>query len=150
MRLSVLIAVLFLALSAFPVLAQEAEQGLPPEMTSPAPADSFSNQRPMNFYNGGIRMGTSFCRNATFDCNNIGLSQTEIVVAANQCIKSRFQIQKEIMASWSDAGEFENCVLPVEPSTNERGMGEWAICCIKKDESGQCNLQCTRYIDQKS
>jgi hypothetical protein len=148
MRLSILTALLLLTLSAFPALAQDAGS-LPPEAYVAPSGETFTNQRPMNFYNGGIRMGTSYCRGASFDCNNIGLSQTEIVAAANDCVKSRFRIEKEIMASWSDSGEFENCVLPIEPAVNERGMGEWAVCCIKRDESSQCNLQCTRYIDQK-
>jgi hypothetical protein len=155
MRLSILTAILFLTLGALPALAQEAEPAPqpPPETLSStppaAPAEAYTNQRPMNFYNGGIRMGTSYCRNANFDCNSIGLQQSEIVTAANQCIRERFQIEKEIMGSWSDVGEFENCVLPVEPSTNDRGLQEWAVCCVKKGDGDMCNLYCTRFINQK-
>lgn len=108
-----------------------------------------SASEPGSFFDSGIRMGTSYCRDAAFECDNIGLQQTEIIEAANRCIEDRFNIEEPIMTE-TGYGEYENCVLPSGVVPNARGFGTWAVCCVKKKNSGEgCNLYCTRYIDQK-
>lgn len=147
MRLPVLIAALVLSLLASPLFAQDDPNAAPG--AAPPGQPSVSGTLAPPFYQGGIRMGTSYCAGSTFDCDSISVSQSEIIDAANQCINARFNISTPIMATYSDRGEFENCVLPQSPSIDARGSREWAVCCVKRNDAGTCELSCTRYIDQK-
>ncbi|HVY13091.1 MAG TPA: hypothetical protein VHB73_05965 [Alphaproteobacteria bacterium] len=112
-------------------------------------ADTSSDASSGPFYSSGIRMGTSYCTNFSMDCDHIAAEKSAIIDAANECISTRFGIEKRIMSSFGGTGEFENCVLPQGPNTNIRGTQEWAVCCVKKSDSGACEMSCTRYISQK-
>lgn len=110
----------------------------------------FSLPAHAQFYKSGIQMGTSYCPDITVDCGRIGMQRTEIIDAANACVKDRIDISEPIMQDFSTSGEFENCVLPRTTAKNSDGFTTWAICCVQKiPEDGTCGLFCTRYITPK-
>lgn len=102
-----------------------------------------------DFYKSGIQMGTSYCPNASFDCENLNQSRAEIIAAAQECASSRLDITDKVMTNFSSSGEYENCVLSDRPSKDNRGVNNYAICCVKKSGGDKCEMTCTRYIDQK-
>ena len=102
-----------------------------------------------DFYKSAIQMGTTYCPGASFSCENLSASQSEIVAAANECVKNRLDITDKVMSSFTSSGEHENCVLSDRAFSDRRGVNNWAICCIKKNSDDACELTCTRYIDQK-
>jgi hypothetical protein len=101
-----------------------------------------------DFYKSAIQMGTSYCPDTSFDCDNLGQSRAEIIAAANECAASRLDIAEKVMTNFSTSGEFENCVLSDHSVKDRRGVNNWAICCVKKNGEA-CVMTCTRYIDQK-
>lgn len=102
-----------------------------------------------DFYKSAIQMGTSYCPNTSFDCDNLSQSRNEIVEAANECVSNRLDITEKVMSSFSSSGEHENCVLSDRAFRDNRGVNNWAICCVKKSGNDKCEMSCTRYIDQK-
>lgn len=110
----------------------------------------FSIPAHAQFYKSGIQMGTNFCSDLILDCGRIGMMRSEIVDAANKCIKDSVQIDEPIMKDFSTSGEFENCVLPSTTTKTADGFTTWAICCIQKIPNHEsCGLSCTRYITPK-
>lgn len=113
-------------------------------------AFSHSASADADFMRSAIQMGTTFCPNVNFDCGNLLSQRQEIVAAANNCIAERMMIPDKIMNDFRSSGEYENCVLPDQPSKNSSGVSVWAVCCVKKDSSSDtCTMSCTRYISQK-
>ncbi len=103
-----------------------------------------------DFVKSAIQMGTSFCPNVSFECDNLSSQQKDILVAANECVASRFNMTDRVMSEFSSSGEYENCAISGSPFKNNKGVNVYAICCVKKDSSdGNCSMSCTRYIDQK-
>ncbi len=101
-----------------------------------------------DFTKSTIQMGTSFCPNASFDCDSLSQSRAEIIAAANECAESRLDFTDKVMSDFSSSGEHENCVLSDRPFKDRRNVSNWAICCVKKN-GDKCEMSCTRYIDQK-
>lgn len=98
---------------------------------------------------GMIRMGTSYCPDAEFDCSNLSSQQSAIVEAANQCVSEKLKLKEMRMSNFSSSGEYENCVQPSEAYVNSSGTTYWINCCVKKDGE-TCQLYCTTYVKQKS
>ncbi len=102
-----------------------------------------------DFVKSAIQMGTSFCPDASFDCDNLSSQQREIIAAANECAENRLDFSEKVMSDFNSSGQYENCVISDRPFKDRRGINNWAVCCIKKN-SDKCEMSCTRYIDQKS
>ncbi|MDX1922136.1 MAG: hypothetical protein SFW65_03275 [Alphaproteobacteria bacterium] len=103
-----------------------------------------------DFTKSAIQMGTSYCTEASFDCDQLKSSQSEIVAAANACVAQRFNISENVMSNFRMSGEYENCVLSDRAVKNQSGFNVWAVCCVKKaGDEGKCEMNCTRYVDQK-
>ncbi|MBY0427793.1 MAG: hypothetical protein K2Q32_01080 [Alphaproteobacteria bacterium] len=96
-----------------------------------------------------IKMGTSYCPEAEFDCSNLSSQQTAIVEAANQCVGEKLKLKEMKMSNFTSSGEFENCVQPSEAFVNGSGTVIWVTCCVKK-ESETCQMYCTTYAKQKN
>jgi hypothetical protein len=101
-----------------------------------------------DFTKSAIQMGTSFCPNASFDCDNLSQSRAEIIAAANECAETRLDFTEKVMSDFSSSGQYENCAIADHPFKDHRGVNNWAICCVKKN-GDKCEMSCTRYIDQK-
>lgn len=102
------------------------------------------------FTKSAIQMGTSYCTDVSFDCEQLKTIQPEIIAAANQCIAQRFAINENVMSNFRMSGEYENCVLSERPVKNQSSFNVWAICCVKKaGDENKCEMNCTRYVDQK-
>ncbi len=93
------------------------------------------------YYDSGIRMGTTYCPDAHFDCQN--LVPESVVEAANDCVAKRFNVQQKIMVTLDKGpGGDDPCVFPGDIEHTE----SWAICCVKPSDKETCGLNCTRFI----
>ena len=96
-----------------------------------------------------IKMGTSYCPEAEFDCTNLSGQSSEIIAAANSCVSEKIKLSDMRMSNFTSSGEFENCVQPSQAYVNGSGTTFWVTCCIKK-ENETCQMYCTNYAKQKS
>lgn len=96
-----------------------------------------------------IKMGTSYCPEAEFDCSNLSSQSSAIIETANHCVGEKLKLKEMRMSNFTSSGEFENCVQPSEAYVNGSGTIIWVTCCVKK-ESETCQMYCTTYAKQKS
>jgi hypothetical protein len=137
---------IFLLGLAAPAMAQDSA----PPATGPASTASASAGG--DFYKNGLQMGTALCGNpGSYSCDNVALNSDALIQAANQCAATYQSINEKIMTEFRNSGEYENCILPSKMYTDVNGINSWAICCVRRMESGQeCSLICTRFIANKS